>query len=523
MYRRFNRLLCIALSAALLAVFAGCSQPDDVLSPVSSTKIILTPERLPTLPQGMIYELWLKKNNDDVISLGKFGWDSRLYRFYDAAGNRRDSVWEVAFDALQGKSLMISVENNPDPQPSVMGPVMLTDTLVDPAKRPMKMIYPRDFWSATLEYSITTPTDGNSYTNQGSGIWFSAMEFKELAWSDTLNFRQFIDTRGTDMSGELTIDTVWDETHTSIVSIDTTNIQEWRDKLVAFAITDEAPDTNFNYRLPDGPLVLDTIMHIGRHCDTIFHHLNVDSLDTAFYTDTIKEAGRPDSIINLALAPFMTYQLTVLTDTILRRDTFDMFLGPYDTTLDFAKTLNLNGTGWHYKGWVVAPSIPGTSNFPTLTKPSWNSATIDNVINPTSAGMLTTGTFTSFEGRDNGNPYSLNLRVPPYPGEDFLVNLPPGLGPRGVYLADSENPTSSTGTVFISLEPDNYDSDSTNFPLILFTSQGRIPSYSTATVEQDLNLVIYDIYFQFPMKNWASSVNGNTAGMPAVHVGLIRQ
>ncbi|SYZ73491.1 exported hypothetical protein [Candidatus Zixiibacteriota bacterium] len=521
MYRRFNRLLFIALSAALLALLAGCTQPDDVLSPVSTTKLILRPERLPTLPQGLIYELWLKKSNDDVISLGKFGWDSRLYRFYDAAGNTRDSLWEVNFDALQGKSLIISVESNPDPQPSVMGSVMLADTLVDPSVRPMKMIFPRDFWLAAPEYCVTSPTDGNSYTRQASGLWFTAMEFKELVWSDTTNFRQFIDTRGTRIP--LEIDTVWDDTHTTIIRIDTTNIQEWRDKLVAFAITNERPDTNFNYRLPDGRLVLDTIVHIGRKCDSIFHHLNVDSLDTAFYTDTIREVGRPDSIINLALAPFQTYQLTLMVDTILRRDTFDLFLGPFDSTADYVQALNLEGTGWHYKGWVVSPSIPGTSNFPKLTRPSWNNATVDYVINPTASGMLTTGTFTNFLRPDDGNPYSQNRRVPRYPGEDFLDNLPSGLGPRGVYLADSANRNAQSGTVFVSLEPDNFSSDSTNFPLIIFTSQGRLPSYSAASVVKDLNMIIYDIYLQFPLTNWSSAVNGNTAGFPAVHVDLIRQ
>ena len=87
MYRRSNRLFFIALSAIILAVIAGCSQPNDVLAPVASTKIILRPERLPTPPQGMLYELWVKKNNDQSVSLGKFNWNNQLYRFSDSAGN----------------------------------------------------------------------------------------------------------------------------------------------------------------------------------------------------------------------------------------------------------------------------------------------------------------------------------------------------------------------------------------------------------------------------------------------------
>jgi hypothetical protein len=523
MYRRFNRLLCIALSAALLAVFAGCSQPDDVLSPVSSTKIILTPERLPTLPQGMIYELWLKKNNDDVISLGKFGWDSRLYRFYDAAGNRRDSIWEVAFDALQGKSLMISVENNPDPQPSVMGPVMLTDTLVDPAKRPMKMIYPRDFWQAQPGYSITSPTDGNSYNGQASGIWFAQYEFVRIDWMDTTEVRMSL-FAGTLFT--LVIDTIWDSTVVppAISRIDTTNLNDLQNTLIKTAITNVRSDTNFHY-IPDAAtLLIDSLRLIRQKFDVITHFANATN-DTIFYTDTIRRAGFPDSIATFAAAPFTIYDANQATyTTSLNVDTVDVFFNSLADTLIDRPVLDLNGTGWHYKGWVISPSIPSSAGFGKLSKPSWNLATADYVLNPSDAGILTTGTFRQFEGNDDSNPYSMTKRVPSFPGEDFLINLPPGVGPRGIYLADSLNPLVRTGTAFITLEPDNFNSDSTNFPLIIFTSQGRLPKYDSITVVRtNYNPTIFKLDYLFPLQNWASSVNGNTAGFPAVHVGLIRQ
>ncbi|WP_431472243.1 anti-sigma factor [Nonlabens sp. SCSIO 43208] len=66
-------------------------------------------------------------------------------------------------------------------------------------------------------------------------------------------------------------------------------------------------------------------------------------------------------------------------------------------TADF--TLPVLPDGWIYEGWVVGD-----------------------------AGPISTGTFTDFDTRDSGNPFSgtQNNAGPPVPGEDFFNNLPMG-------------------------------------------------------------------------------------------------
>ncbi|WP_298504838.1 anti-sigma factor [uncultured Maribacter sp.] len=54
--------------------------------------------------------------------------------------------------------------------------------------------------------------------------------------------------------------------------------------------------------------------------------------------------------------------------------------------------------GWKYEGWVVIDGVP-----------------------------LSTGTFTSLTGTDEGSPFSGANPGPPFPGEDFLENAPSGL------------------------------------------------------------------------------------------------
>jgi hypothetical protein len=60
---------------------------------------------------------------------------------------------------------------------------------------------------------------------------------------------------------------------------------------------------------------------------------------------------------------------------------------------------------------------------------------------------LTSGRFTSAEGADQSAPYSGPNAGPPFPGEDFLVNLPSAIS-SPVDLADGAS------TIVLSVEPD---------------------------------------------------------------------
>lgn len=90
--------------------------------------------------------------------------------------------------------------------------------------------------------------------------------------------------------------------------------------------------------------------------------------------------------------------------------------------------------GWAYEGWAVIDGTP-----------------------------VSTGTFTSVTGVDNGAKYSGPEMAPPFPGEDFLINAPAGL----------TFPTSLLGgAIVVSVEPvpDNSSAPFVLKPLVGMTA-----------------------------------------------------
>ncbi|MCH9025367.1 MAG: hypothetical protein IH931_08545, partial [candidate division Zixibacteria bacterium] len=123
--------------------------------------------------------------------------------------------------------------------------------------------------------------------------------------------------------------------------------------------------------------------------------------------------------------------------------------------------------GWNYKGWVVSPTV-APSAVGRATLPAWQpNATFDSLMPGINGGLLTTGKFSKINQPDATNPYVAGPRLPQFPGEDFITNLPGGLDvSTWTGLVPTSGPIS--GTVFISLEPTNFVTDTTNFPLISF-------------------------------------------------------
>jgi hypothetical protein len=118
----------------------------------------------------------------------------------------------------------------------------------------------------------------------------------------------------------------------------------------------------------------------------------------------------------------------------------------------------------------------------------------------------------------------MNLRVPGFPGEDFLTNLP--CGQTTPYsFADINNYNLGTGDIFITLEPDNYSGNS-NFPVLLFATANTtndesvlstIPAYNqisdtTANHEQG-----------FLLQNIGGAVKDNPFGLPRIRVEMVRE
>ena len=66
----------------------------------------------------------------------------------------------------------------------------------------------------------------------------------------------------------------------------------------------------------------------------------------------------------------------------------------------------------------------------------------------------------------------MNVERPPFPGEDFLVNLPSlpsitGGGPAWNFFGT----LADTGVAIITIEPDNYFDSTRNFPLIMLARE----------------------------------------------------
>lgn len=124
-------------------------------------------------------------------------------------------------------------------------------------------------------------------------------------------------------------------------------------------------------------------------------------------------------------------------------------------------TLPTLPTGWAYEGWVV-----------------------------TSSGPISTGTFTSFDAVDSGNPFSgaENNAGPPVPGEDFFLNPPAGqnfpLDVRGKTIVISVEPVPDNLASPFLLKPlaTELAADAPTAPIVHLFLQNLESSFPTGTV-----------------------------------------
>ncbi|RKX18619.1 MAG: hypothetical protein DRP51_08865 [Candidatus Zixiibacteriota bacterium] len=589
MHGRYNRLILTTLTAVLLVLVFGCTQPDDVLAPVSTTRIILEPERLPSLPDSFYYHIWIIDTSQMAYSVGRFYWGSAQFKFYDLDSNVIDSLWTVDYDILDPfyRFISVSVENIGDPPTdsvlprSSIGPIMLQDTLYSTEERLMKMTFPLDLWLGYGFFSVETPSDSNSQTNDVSGLWFAEYLYDSMSFADTTgvtlsinntqprallldvqemdtayfrcnnyhryNYDSCMDSTAVDYSQYDSTEIFWikgppsalDTIYTYFMAIDTT----LADTFVVICSTDECDtlsvdtlayttdsiDVNYikiitdsNYLLRDS-LVLDTFVHTYIEFDFVAPVVNTDTVSRF---DTVTIYSDYDEATDTWLTeeervyevrPFTSYD----HDLDFTYDEWyikvDKFINSFEESPDLSDAEgNFDpeyDKKWHYKGWVLSPFLSPTSSFAKLTQPSWAPFFIESQISPLSAPMISTGTFKRFDQPDDGNPYTDNHRVPSLPGEDFLLNLPPG-----VSSIEFAYPGATGGNVLVTLEPDNYDSDSTNFPLILYI--GDVPPYYLMTDTGEHSQRMTGI---FDVTNWSSTLPEAGAGFPIIHVKYVRE
>ncbi|MEA3296304.1 MAG: hypothetical protein U9R56_00385, partial [candidate division Zixibacteria bacterium] len=184
----------------------------------------------------------------------------------------------------------------------------------------------------------------------------------------------------------------------------------------------------------------------------------------------------------------------------------------YDEFIQVAVALpDYTSYGWQYKGWVVSSIIEDLEvSLGDITPPAWIAYnTQDSLIRGVDGGLLTSGTFSDLEYADDVNPYVDDpYRVPDVPGEDFLRNLPGGRD-VAVNLVPGDG---IKGTVFITLEPINRYSDTTNFPLFAMTRDLPELRSSVEATQQ-----------QFTMWNRTNNNRDVLVGFPRIHVEIERR
>ncbi len=575
MQGRYNRLLFIILAITVTALWFGCTQPDDIIAPVSDTELSLSPDRLPTLPDSLVYYFWAidSAQNGDAYLIGSFIWSNEVYKFYDLDTNLIDSIWEIDYDLLDPffRYLAVSVERIGDlPVGSIVpvdevGPIMLKDTIIDPETSPVKMVFPLDLWLGNGYYCIETPTDGNSNSNDVSGLWFAEYIYDRIKYADTFNVDFRLVPTQRHIPRAIVIDTIladtsfWDcNAYINNKCVDSTNVPvedtafgydymsifvQDADSFTIFypegiegppdtqaiaslsatvdtvAITRRQPVVDSFYTLYD-TLVIDTFIHtrIDFEYVTLPVNLTGETLltDIKVYRLNIDSTAFDEFDSTITVPPLVDFNHEMIYTRLGYVDSsfilVDKFLHSYEEVPD------LYQTGCHFKGWVLSPFLQPRNAFGSLAKPVWNEFYIEQEMKPMDGGMITTGSFKSFRSADDGNPYSDNKRVPNVPGEDFLLNLPSGVD--SIVFAEPNVDSTGTGTVFITLEPDNYNNEFKNFPIIYMT--GSIAPYWRATLTgEHEQFSVGDPTFN--MFNKFSTINNSSFGFPAINVALKRK
>ncbi|KAA3636586.1 MAG: hypothetical protein DWP97_02510 [Calditrichaeota bacterium] len=442
---RFSKLLVFTALVVTAGLFVGgCEQPDDVVTPNTKAQLTLVPERLPTNPPNTVYQLWVA-NSSDTISLGRFKFDFETKKFLETTGTDRVENGRFYLDENVNNysHILVSVEEASDLDNSPSA-IMLIDAI---SNTTVRMVFPlsKDLTAATVRYNMKSTSDGDSdeTSNDGRSIWFAIFDDRTRFVQDTFGIDSFV-------VEDDVMDTVIVPTPViNIIGIDTSTI----------VIQDTAIEIG-----------LDTVMQ------SIVRYSPILRYDTVNYVNTSMN---------------VYYQVGPV-DTI----SYDFF-----SQDDYALP-DYTSYGWKYKGWVVSDVIDSTA-VGTITLPAWEFYT--TYLNESAGGLLTTGIFRNIEEPDSTNPY-VNVtyknppRVPQFPGEDFLENLPGG-------LSSIPNLGNQNGHVFVSLEPNFYD-DSTNFPLIVFS--GDLPGTSNLA-----NLIQHAFTLDGLM-----STNNDFVGFPAITVQI---
>lgn len=473
MLRRSNRLPLVVLASFTIILLLSCTQSPDILTPVATTDVALSVERLPSLPAGMAYQLWVAKAGD-TVSLGRFLYDADHQNFEEVTGEVRSDSFALKGDILNFTTIFVSVERIADPSTTSPGPIMLIDNVSNTNDSPIRLRFPKadSLWLSVVKYNMQTPTDLDRDANIGSGLWFTRYQTIRDSIPDTIG-------------------QVW--TLIDSVVFDTSRFPF----IYTCGVQDTANDSAY-YNLGGSEFLYmsDTLpIHHGVKFTQIFC---VDSI--APFEGQVLVDSFPTVIPHIYIRDWYNQQGFILPD--------------------------IHNYGWHYKGWIVTPylnSVSMTSRW-RLTKPAYRYNTPNESFLPGDTGVLfTTGSFDTLGASDFGNPFSLPHATPPFPGEDFLDStaLMQTYGISSVQFLPDLSGSTNTGTVFLSIEPDNFIYDTTNFPLIAMAAP--VPARRTLVTDtRPSNSPLRGVPVEIDLNNYTSTVPGNTVGFPVIGVTIKR-
>jgi len=515
MFKFDSRLVFFILVLGLLTVVLSCSQTDDIVAPKSVTKVWLTAERLPSAATGMIYELWASKVDPriltdpaDVQSLGRFSYinsDTLVAFTNESGGIRTDSnLFSLDGDLFDYDYLFVAVQilNQADNLP---GPVMLLNPIAGNSDT-LRLYFPKhdSLFDATIRCNFETPTDGHSGSD-GFGLWFSAYSFIQQQIDDTLGVDiSYVDSTIYPIydadSNILNLATLYAEYADSVwATFDTVLLDFGRDTLALGVTQTDAP-------LSTGHLHYGAKRHINYRADTTQIPRNIKSYSIEW-------------------------------DTIPRYVNLDIF------TQDMYALPDLSLYGWEYKGWVVSDEIDPAA-VGEFTPPAWDFITGELIIPGYQGGLISTGPFTDVTSADDSNPFTIAidwevdsvivdtvvigdstsfdttilretvLKRPNLPGEDFLDGAALSAATGGIISSaldlfpPAAGDMSDKASVFVTIEPTNRFSDSTNFPLIAFAFRFPGTHY-------------FGSPYYWPMVNWTGTASGAN-GFPKVTAEIQR-
>lgn len=504
---------------------------------------------------------------DDARSLGRFGYLSSdsLVAFLNVAGEVRpdSNFFMLAGDIFDYEYLFVGVQNL-DSINEVPKSVMLINPISGNSDT-LRMYFPMHdvLFDAVMRCNFETPTDGNS-GNDGYGLWFSSYNHIDEQWHDTLGVAiSYVDS---------TIEPIYDA-DSNIQNLPTlyaaypdfvgatfhTTLLDFGRDTLALELEPTPPDTTVDSTvdstvLAGGHLHHGATQYVIRTIDSVYPRTIKDftilwntvaasvSLDIftqdAFalpdlsgygweYKGWVISDDIPPTAIGEFTPPawdFISGELMIpgysgglistgtFTD-VTSADDANPFTGVIEWDVDSIGSIAASDSTtyiWIYDSTGLHDSVFGTVDS-VWTWMGWvydSTGLYDSTVGSVDSAMVDSVWMDTVLFRD------MVLKRPNFPGEDFLDSLALYDATNGVIDWGPLNLFPSLDTyrrasVFVSIEPINRTSDSTNFPLIAF---GRAFPGGTGD---------YRPPYGYTLFNWTGSADGAN-GFPKLTARISR-